>query len=193
MRHADNRYKSNLALRMAGVLFCLVLISTWITGGLLARYVTTDSGEDEARVAAFVFRIQEELATFEIPEEEYAPGADARVYQFTVTNQTKNGLICETDQEYTIRVTADGSLPLVYTLTETDGAGNGQAKKSIDALTASMWPAEISLGGSFDAGVAESTTYELKIEWPEENDRMKPVFAGGVAGVAVEITSVQID
>lgn len=37
----------------AGILFCLVLISTSMMGGLFARYVTTGTGQDSARVAKF--------------------------------------------------------------------------------------------------------------------------------------------
>ena len=35
----------------AGILFCLVLITTAMMGGLFARYTTTGSGSDSARVA----------------------------------------------------------------------------------------------------------------------------------------------
>ena len=38
---------------MAGVLFCLVLITTAMMGGLFARYVTSSTGSDSARVVAF--------------------------------------------------------------------------------------------------------------------------------------------
>lgn len=37
----------------AGILFCLVLISTAMMGGLFARYTTSSSGHDNARVAKF--------------------------------------------------------------------------------------------------------------------------------------------
>lgn len=53
-----NKRRSSLTfgeklLFFAGILFCLVLISTALLGGLFARYVTTDSGSDSARVAKF--------------------------------------------------------------------------------------------------------------------------------------------
>ena len=38
---------------LAGILFCLVLISSALLGGLFARYTTTASGQDHARVAKF--------------------------------------------------------------------------------------------------------------------------------------------
>lgn len=37
----------------AGILFCLVLITTAMMGGLFARYTTTGTGSDSARVAKF--------------------------------------------------------------------------------------------------------------------------------------------
>ena len=40
-------------LFLAGILFCLVLISTAMMGGLFARYTTTGTGSDSARVAKF--------------------------------------------------------------------------------------------------------------------------------------------
>ena len=38
---------------IAGVLFCLVLITTAMMGGLFARYITSGTGSDSARVATF--------------------------------------------------------------------------------------------------------------------------------------------
>ena len=38
---------------LAGVLFCLVLITTAMMGGLFARYITSGTGSDSARVVAF--------------------------------------------------------------------------------------------------------------------------------------------
>ena len=40
-------------LFVAGILFCLVLISTAMLGGLFARYTTGSSGSDSARVVQF--------------------------------------------------------------------------------------------------------------------------------------------
>ena len=43
----------DILMLLAGILFCLVLISTALLGGLFARYVTADTGSDSARVAKF--------------------------------------------------------------------------------------------------------------------------------------------
>ena len=45
--------RTPIAFHIALVLFCLVLFSTYLTGGLYARYTTSASGSDSARVAIF--------------------------------------------------------------------------------------------------------------------------------------------
>lgn len=42
-----------ILLFVAGILFCLILITTALLGGLFARYTTTSTGGDNARVAQF--------------------------------------------------------------------------------------------------------------------------------------------
>ena len=42
-----------ILLFVAGILFCLILITTAMMGGLFARYVATGTGSDNARVAKF--------------------------------------------------------------------------------------------------------------------------------------------
>ena len=49
---------------IAGVLFCLVLITTAMMGGLFARYITSDTGSDSARVVAFGNLILKETGDF---------------------------------------------------------------------------------------------------------------------------------
>ena len=53
------KYQKNWMLRAAAVLLCMVLISTWMLSGLMARYASGGSGNDSARTAAFVFHLQD--------------------------------------------------------------------------------------------------------------------------------------
>ena len=58
MSNQSHKRKSSMGfgegmMWLAGVLFCLVLITTAMMGGLFARYTTSDSGSDSARVVAF--------------------------------------------------------------------------------------------------------------------------------------------
>ena len=59
----NNRH-SNWILRLAGILFCLTLFSVHLTSGLYARYTTSASGSDSARVARFDVQAEGELITF---------------------------------------------------------------------------------------------------------------------------------
>jgi len=45
--------RPNIALRLAAVMLVMVCVSTWMLAGLLAKYTTQDSGNDNARVIQF--------------------------------------------------------------------------------------------------------------------------------------------
>lgn len=48
-----NKNKVNIPLFLAGILICLTLISSSLTSNLIAKYSTTATGSDSARVAKF--------------------------------------------------------------------------------------------------------------------------------------------
>ena len=48
-----HKTKMNIPMCLAAILLCLTLFSFYLCGGLYARYTTSDSGEDAARVARF--------------------------------------------------------------------------------------------------------------------------------------------
>lgn len=48
-----NQAKINIPMFLAGILFCLTLFSIHMTGGLYAKYTTSGSGNDSARVITF--------------------------------------------------------------------------------------------------------------------------------------------
>ena len=55
-RHEEQnrrRGTGNIVMWLAGALFCLVVLTTYLSAGLFARYVTRDDGGDEARVITF--------------------------------------------------------------------------------------------------------------------------------------------
>ena len=93
--------KVNIPMCIASCLFCLTLFSFYLCGGLYARYTTSDSGEDAARVARF--DVSEDGAYFsENLLIETAPGSVEReivvtnnsevavAYTVTIKNTTKN-------------------------------------------------------------------------------------------------------
>lgn len=65
-------------LFLAGILFCMVLITTAMMGGLFARYVSTESGSDSARVATFGNLTLEETGDFTGQKGMIIPGVDLK-------------------------------------------------------------------------------------------------------------------
>ena len=93
--------KMNIPMCLAAILLCLTLFSFYLCGGLYARYTTSDSGEDAARVARF--DVSEDGAYFSKNLLiETAPGRVEReivvtnnsevavAYTVTIKNTTKN-------------------------------------------------------------------------------------------------------
>ena len=55
-RHEEQNRRhgtGNIVMWLAGALFCLVVLTTYLSAGLFARYVTRDDGGDSARVITF--------------------------------------------------------------------------------------------------------------------------------------------
>lgn len=50
---AAKKAKLNIPMCLAGILFCLTLISVHLTGGLYAKYTASGTGSDSARVITF--------------------------------------------------------------------------------------------------------------------------------------------
>ncbi len=172
--------KLNIALLAAAVLLCLTLFTTHLVGGLYARYTTSAESSDGARVARYAFDVKGGTT-----EQEFTinlagikkPGDPASV-TFTVTNANENG-VCEVAQQYTVYVTELGSLPLTYSI------GNTNAKAMVAGSE------KVLLTGNLAAGVEDSETITLNISWPD--DETNPNYAGGVASLHIRIVAEQID
>jgi hypothetical protein len=80
-------------LSVAGVLLCLVLLSTHFTSGMYARYVTRASGGDSAHLAGFrVGASGDEKQPVKI-----VAGQEPGVYQITVTNTGETAAFFQAD------------------------------------------------------------------------------------------------
>ena len=92
----NNKYKINIPLLLAGILFCLTLISSSLTSNLIAKYSTSTTGGDSARVAKF-----DVITTNDIYKIELVPGDrdSSGTYKFTIKNNSevvvKNSVIVE--------------------------------------------------------------------------------------------------
>lgn len=56
--------RKNHTLKLAGILLALVLVTSCFVGGTFAKYVTTGTGSDSARVAKFGVKVTAEGSTF---------------------------------------------------------------------------------------------------------------------------------
>lgn len=190
----SNGRKKNTMLRAAGVLFALVLVTTWMTTGLLARYVVTAGGEDEARVAAFVFRVKDGAAqNIQLSLEGIkVPGANL-TYTFDVTN--KDGKVSEVAQQYSVTMTLDGSLPLQCTLKRDTAKSTNAAEASASIVTlpgtTQMPVSATTITETFAAAEESTDRYTLTVSWPNEyND---PKYAYGAASIELAFSSEQIN
>lgn len=108
MAFNSNRRRSSFTLSekllfTAGTLFCLVLITTAMMGGLYARYRANGTGTDSARVAVF------------------APSGQLTDAVTVVCRQTDG--VYDTDGAYTVTVTSDSEVAVSYGLTLSTEAG----------------------------------------------------------------------
>lgn len=84
-----NENKLNILLCVASVLLCLTLLSIYMTCGLYAKYVTTTTDNDSARVARFDVSATE---ASDQPDTIKLTAADSNsngTYRFTITNNSE--------------------------------------------------------------------------------------------------------
>lgn len=158
-----NKAPVNWILRAAGVLLCLVLASTYLVCGLFARYTTSASGSDSARVAKF--EVEGGSVSSAMITASLVPG---NTHECSLQIRNKS----EVAVEYEVTVeNITNNLPLTY---DVPGMGmeNGSFVATLEPNGASM-------------------TYKLKIQWPE--DHASPDYAGMVDRLRVTVNATQID
>lgn len=140
--------KKNMFLRVASVLLVLTLLSTCAISGTFAKYVTTGSSEDSARVAKWGIQITatgadalfatEYGTTVKSDVDVVAPGTNGTFGGFTVDGKPE--VSCEVTYTATVELTgswedADGNFYFPLTLTVGDttvdqSAAEGATDKS---------------------------------------------------------------
>lgn len=60
-----SKNKTNIPLRLAGILFCLTLVSTYMTSGFYARYISRSTGDDYTNIVDFGNLTLTESGTFQ--------------------------------------------------------------------------------------------------------------------------------
>ena len=97
---STNKRRTSLSLGermmfLAGSMFCLVLITTAMMGGLFARYASTGEGGDAARVAAFDVKVE----GIDEVEVKYGVNKDTGAYALTVKNASEVAVDCRVKVE----------------------------------------------------------------------------------------------
>ena len=175
--------KKNYVMRFAAVLLVLVLLSTCVVSGTLAKYVTSGKAEDEARVAKWGVTvtgasdntITEEdgtLAETEVSttEELFAPGTAGELGSITITGTPEVAVKITHDATVTVsgewKAGEEFYFPLVVKVngTEVNLAGCDNAADVATAIETA-----IEAEDSGDTTVEENTNledeYNVKVTW----------------------------
>lgn len=207
MRHSGRMER--WVMYTATVLLCLVLASFWLMSNIFARYTTSGTGGDDARVASFVFHLEDSASkTFDLSSINQ-PGKTAE-YIFTVTNQRGNS-ISEVAEQYTIELEAEGSIPVQCEVVKSTDADDTETTETVcqtnnfgsqsddtNANSEENNNEENNLGATSSAiAVPASQAYEqkytLSVKWSETHNDVKYAGAGGRAAVTLTVHAEQID
>lgn len=168
--------------RIAAVLLCLTVLSVWGTSGLYARYSTSTSGSDGARVALWGSSESIQLDSRQLPKQ---PGQSC-TYKLTVSNQRSTGEISEVTQKYHIEVVTAGNLPLTYTLTK-DGTQIGTFTETANHKVWTVSKDDM----VFQAGDAGESKYTMTVTWPA--NQVSAALANVPDYIQVNVCSEQVD
>ena len=175
--------KRNIPIRLAALLLCLTMISLYLVSGLFAKYTTESDSSDSARVAAFVFDVNDEANHFIDVSTVNAPGKQA-VFQFSITNE--NGfVVSEVAEQYKISVAVHGSLPFVVTISDATDA---------EVITLNSPISDQGSSGvmAFQAGQTGTHVYTLTVSWPESEKDLCYANAG-LSEIELRISAWQVD
>ena len=168
------RGKRNIPMQIAGILLCLTLVSAWLVSGMYARYTTSGTFSDTARVAKFNVTEAGTYTTSLTPV--LVPGG-SQTYDLIVTNNREVAIRCTIAIENVYE-----NLPLTFSLSNKTGETTYSAPFDVDpsdGLTVSIAPN------------SSAQTFGITIGWPaDQND---PALAEMVDLLIVTLTAEQLD
>ncbi len=177
-------------MRMAMILLCLVLATTYLVTGMLARYATSDKDADSARVAAFVFNVADGEGSHIIDLKGIQKPGDSLTYRFSVRNNS-GSLASEVAETYDLTLLLNGSMPLTCTVKKDDTRVLSLTMP--DSPPADGVTATKSAAGTFSASTPASDNYTLTVEWPAALNNIEFASAASAAEVKLIVTGMQID
>ena len=164
-----NKRPVNWVLRTAAILMCLVAASLYLVTGLYARYTTSTTGSDGARVAKFEISTGGDLISGNPFQVTMKPG-DVQTRKVTVKNSSEVAVECVLTAE-----NESENLPLELKWEKIDG---GSATHSVNLA----------------ANQTSEQTYTLYIVWPNTDAEDKSVkYSREVDHIVVTILCQQID
>ena len=173
-------------LRLAAVLLILVMLSTSMVCGRYARYTSSDAAENSARIAAFVFHVNDTPNHYLDISDIRQPG-DNKTYKFTVSNYFSDRVISEVDEEFFLSLELRGSLPLVCTLSDGDTITLNGMNVNAQGLTSGQGAIH-----TFTASVKTGKEYTLTVSWPDTENDVKYSRAG-LSELVLTIAAQQVD
>ena len=173
--------RRNVAMLAAGVLFLLVMVTTSIVTGMLARYATGDDSGDVARVAKFSvtgsgFSSALDISAVMEPGQtlDYTGGS-----ALAVTNNSEVSVRCTITLRNTTR-----NLPLALKV----GSSETDQTTGFNSNTGYSY--------TMDLAANQSTpgTFAFKIVWPTTPaENRSPVYSGQLDNIRITVTAEQID
>ena len=166
---------STLAMRILSILFCLTLISMWMTANMYARYTTEANGEDSARVAKFYISDTNDLT---------------KTYAVTLTpDKTETiGIKIINNSEVAVRYTfsfeTKGNAPLTISMeNDSTTAESGTTDVLTKESDENIWNVEK------EAAVNEEDCYQAEISLGDAGYQ----YSGSVAMITMTVKAEQID
>ena len=178
-----------LVFRIAALLACLTLITTYLLSGAYSKFFSGASGSDSARVARFSPKftstgiiIENQLPGFpDIPNNSYE-------IPFEVKN-TSDDKVSEVAIKYKIVLKTTGNIPLKFTVCKSDGSNSKEFNCNGTSGEQKYYYTNDTL--VFGVGTKASIDYKLKIEWP--SDKNDAQFSGMTDAVYLSVEFEQID
>lgn len=182
-RKNDKLHYPVLVFRIAALLACLTLMTTYLLSGAYSKFFSGASGGDGARVARF----SPGFTSAKVLDFEKTPGYNAEI-GFSVQNYSDDSLP-ETAMKCKIVLKTTGNIPLTFTLT--DSAENPLQTWECDGTSGEQLYEYSDSSLVFSMGVKQSQAYKLKAEW--KSDKKDARFSGMTDAVYVEAVFEQID
>ena len=197
----ENKFKV-WSLRVAAVLFVLVLGTAVMCSGMFARFVSYASGGDGARVARFDFKVSEILfdhvslngtrddtAAWQNVTAEYtgAGGHNITMYPSNGDNFFKYSFANDSEVAVAVTITVEtlGNIPLRLDFEETISSSHDTKTKTSETYTMELAP-------------RESGSVYLWVDWPNPNDQQYNYlwtynYSSEIDNMTVTIDCRQID